>query len=114
MDISKPNHNGVLPEGRHNVVARRNRSYAAVNIALCEDRLYRMSVELRYSYGGFSGSIGIHDEGYPTLDAARTAGLEELLRRWHTPFPSDPQTVHDELADMRRQIEAHIRQPSLF
>lgn len=52
MDISVPNANGVLPEGLHEVVARKNRSYAAINIALCEDGLYRMSVELRYSYGG--------------------------------------------------------------
>jgi hypothetical protein len=114
METSKTNANGVLPEGRHDVVARRNRSYAAVNIALCEDRLYRMSVELRYSYGGFSGPIRVDAEAYTTVDAARTAGLEELLRRWHTPVPSDPKSVHDELAEMRRQIEAHITQPSLF
>jgi hypothetical protein len=114
MDISKPNMHGVLPEGLHDVVTRRNRAYAAVNIALCEDGLYRMSVEMRYSHGGFSGPITIDGPGYPTIDAARTAGLEELLRRWHAPFPSDPQSVRDELADLRRQVEAHLQQPSLF
>jgi hypothetical protein len=114
MDISKPNMNGVLPEGLHDVVARRNRAYAAVNIALCDDGLYRMSVEMNYSHGGFSGPISIDDEGFATLAAARLAGLEELLRRWHKPFRSDPQTVHDELADMRQQVEARLRQPTLF
>lgn len=114
MDISKPNMNGVLAEGIHEVVARRNRAYAAVNIALCDDRLYRMSVEMSYSHGGFSGPITFHCPGYPTIEAARIAGLEELLRRWHTPFPSDPQSVHDELSDLKCQVEARLRQPTLF
>jgi hypothetical protein len=114
MDISTPNMNGVLPEGIHDVVARRNRAYAAVNVALCDDGLYRMSVEMQYSHGGFSGPITLNCPGYPTIEAARMAGLEELLRRWHKPFPSDPKTVFEELADMRQQIEAHLRQPMLF
>ena len=114
MDISVPNCNGVLPEGLHDVLARRNRSYAAVNIALCEDGLYRMSVELRYSYGGFSGPIRLDDEGYPSLDAARTAGLRELLEQWPKPFASEPQSVHDELITMRDQVEVRLQQPSLF
>jgi len=114
MHACKPNVNGVLSEGLHEVVARRNRAYAAINLALCEDGLYRMSVEMQYGHGGFSGPIRIDDEGYVTLDAARAAGLEELLRRWHKPFQSEPQSVHDELANLREQIEARLRQPSLF
>jgi hypothetical protein len=114
MDISRPNENGVLDKDAHEVVARHARCYAAINTAFCEDGLYRHSVELHYSYGGFSSPIYIESPGYPTLDAARTAGLEELLRHWHPPFPSEPQSVHDELADLREQIELQLRQPSLF
>jgi hypothetical protein len=114
MEISEPNANGVLEPGREEIVARRGRSTAAVCIALCDDRLYRHSVSLHYSYGGFCGPIMMDDPGHPTLDAARTAGLEELLRRWRTPFPSDPRSAHDELADLRNQIEALLLQPSLF
>jgi hypothetical protein len=114
MQVSSANDNGVVAEGTHEVVARLGRSYAAVNIALCEDCHYRMSVEMQYGHGGFSGPIRSDDEGYATLDAVRTAGLEELLLRWHKPFPSEPQSVHDELADLREQIEARLQQPSLF
>lgn len=114
MEVSTPNANGVLSEGLHDVVARRNRAYAAVNIALCEDGLYRCSVEMQYSYGGFSGPISIDSAGHQTIDAARMAGLDELLRRWHTPFPSDPQSVHAELADLRAQVESRRVQTSLF
>ncbi len=114
MDVSRPNANGVVDKDTQEVVARRDRSYAAVSIALCEDGLYRHGVEMHYSHGGFSGPIHIECPGYPTADAARTAGLEELLLRWHRPFPSDSQSVHDELRILREQVEAQLRQPSLF
>jgi hypothetical protein len=114
MEISKPNENGVLPAGIHDVVARHHRAYAAVNIALCDDGLYRMGVEMLYSHGGFSGPISFHSTGYATTVAARAAGLEELLRRWHKAYPSDPQSVRDELRILREQVEAHLRQPTLL
>jgi hypothetical protein len=114
MEISTPNENGVLSKGSEEVVARRGRSNAVVSIALCDDGLYRQTVSLLYSYGGFCGPIRADDPGYGPLDDARTAGLEELLRRWPTAWVSEPQSVHDELADLRRQVEAQLRQPSLF
>jgi hypothetical protein len=114
MDVSSANENGVVAKDTHEVIARIGRCYAAVNLALCEDGLYRYSVEMQYSYGGFSGPIWIESEGYPTASAARTAGLEELLHRWYKPFPSDPQSAQDELRILREQIEAQLKQPSLF
>jgi hypothetical protein len=39
------------------------------------------------------------------------AALEELLRKWHRPFPSDPATVQAELRILREQVEAHLSQP---
>jgi hypothetical protein len=69
---------------------------------------------MQYSYGGFSGPIWIESDGYPTAAGARTAGLEELLCRWYKPFPSDPQSAQDELRILREQIEAQLKQPSLF
>ena len=114
MEVSKPNEHGSLPAGREEIVARHGRSVATVRIALCEDGLYRQCADLTYSYGGFGRPIDIEDAGYATCDAARIAGLEELLRKWHTPFPSDPESVHEELADLRQQIEVQLRQPSLF
>jgi hypothetical protein len=114
MDASIPNAYGVLPKGICNVVARRKRAYAAVHFALCDDGLYRMSVEMQYSHGGFTGPITTQDPGYSTIEAARAAGLEELLRRWQKPFPSDPQHVREELAELDHQIETQLLQPSLF
>jgi hypothetical protein len=114
MEISKPNRHGVLEVGHREIVASHGRSYAAVKVALCVDGQYRFGVQLTYSYGGFSGPISSNDEGYSTLAAARHAALEELLRCWHDPFPSEPATVHAELRAMRKQIENRLRQPSLL
>lgn len=115
MEINKPNENGAMKAGYREVVARHGERYfASVNVAWCEDALYRQSTSLMYSYGGHSGPVFISGHGYPSVAAALDAGLMELLRRWHTPFPSEPQSVHDELNDMRQQIEARLRQPMLL
>jgi hypothetical protein len=114
MEISIPNENGVLDPTVEEIVARHGRSHAEIPIALCEDGLYRQSASLHYSYGGFSSPISIEDIGYASIADARTAGLEELLRRWHTPYPSYPRSVHDELADLRQQIVNQLQQPMLL
>lgn len=115
MEISQPNEFGVMRPYHEEIVARHGeRYYAAVNVALCEDGLYRMSTSMMYSYGGFCGPVFMESEGFATLSAAIDAGLNDLLHRWHKPFPSEPQSVHDELDGMRQQIEARLRQPSLF
>ncbi|MDX2119015.1 MAG: hypothetical protein SFY96_12610 [Planctomycetota bacterium] len=114
MQPSKPNQHGVLPEGNREIVASRGRAFAAVRFALSEDGLYRYGLELNYSYGGLSYPICIDGEGFPTVEAARTAALEQLLRSCPKSFPSDPEGVRAELADLRRQIEQRVRQPMLF
>lgn len=114
MKVSLPNEHGVLEPGRREVVASRGRAYAAVNIALREDGRFAYGLELHYSHGGFAFPICINGESFPTQEAARTAALGELIRRWHTPFPSELQSVHDELRIMREQVESRLRQPSLF
>jgi hypothetical protein len=67
-----------------------------------------------YSYGGHSSPIWIETSGYATFADARIAGMEELLRCWPTPFPSEPQSVHHELADMRQQIVNQLQQPAFL
>jgi hypothetical protein len=69
---------------------------------------------MMYSYGGHSSPVFISTPGYGTLPAAIDAGLEDLLRRWPAPFPFEPESVHDELNEMRQQIESRLKQPSLF
>jgi hypothetical protein len=114
MEISTPNENGVLDCTAEEIVARHGRSYAAVNIAFCEDGLYRQSVSLSYSYGGYFAPIPVDATGHASFADARTAGMEELLRRWHSPFPSDPRSVHEELANMRQQIVDQLHQPTFL
>lgn len=114
MQPARPSECGVLQEGLREVVASRGRAHAAIHIALCEDGLYRIGVEMHYAHGGFAFPISIDADGFATIDAARTAALEQLLRSWHTPFPSEPDSVRNELAEMRAQVEARLRQPTLF
>jgi hypothetical protein len=114
MQISIPNENGVLAPGHTEIVARQGRSNAAVHLALAEDRRYRYAVSLSYSYGGFGGPIRDDDEGYADVRSAKEAALAELWRKWHRPYPSDPQSVHDELRLMGEQIERQLWQPTLF
>ncbi len=114
MEVSKPNENGVLDTGHREIVASHGRANAAIEFALSEDAHYRFSVEMHYSYGGFSGPICITDIGYRVLAEARTAALEYLLKRWHEPQRSYPASVHDELRMLREQVEGQLCQPSLF
>ena len=114
MKVSQPNEHGVLESGYREVVASRGRAYAAVNIALREDGRFAYGLELNYSYGGFVFPIAANGESFATKQAAREASLTELLGHWHTPFASEPASVHEELRNLREQVESHLRQPSLF
>ncbi len=114
MNISYPNEHGALEPGHRDVVASRGRAYAAVNIALREDGQFGYGLDMHYSHGGFAFPICIDGASFPTMDAARAAALDELLRRWHKPFASEAASVHDELRDLREQVESRLRQPSLF
>jgi hypothetical protein len=114
MRISTPNENGVLESGHREVIASHGRSYAAIDFALCEAGLYHYGLHLMYSYGGFCGPIRSEANGCATLADARTAALDELLRQFPTAWPSDPASVHEELRNLREQVESHLRQPSLF
>jgi hypothetical protein len=114
MQISTPNENDVYPDGASETVAILGRSNASIDFALCDDGKYPYSINLLYSYGGFCSPIFASQTPYSSQDAARTAGLEELLRKWPSGSHGEPQSVLDELGELRRQIEAKLRQPSLF
>lgn len=115
MQPTEANNNGVVEAGHRAIVATSgSRAYAAITIALCDDNLYRYGLDMHYAYGGFGFPIFAQNPGYPTLEMARSAALEHLLRAWHKPFPSEPESVRRELNDMRRQIEDRLAQPMLF
>jgi hypothetical protein len=114
MQVSKSNENGVLPDGATETVARLGRYYAAIDFALAEVGLYRYSINLFHCHIGFCSPICANDPGFRSLEAARTAGLEELCRRWPCGEHIGPQGVRNELAELRRQVESRLRQPSLF
>jgi hypothetical protein len=112
--MKTPNENGVYEAEAVEEIARSGRSYAAVRICQCDDGLFRYSVDLMYSYGGFCGPITAGDEGFATFSAAKDAGMLELLKRWPTAWLSEPRSVHDELRELKSQIERSFSQPSLF
>jgi len=114
MQVSHPNEHDVLPEGHSETLARHGRAHATITFALCEDGQFRYGLSMTYSYGGFSMPISGSCQGSPSIEAARSAAIEEMLSRWHSPFPSDPASVREELRRLREQLEAQLQQPSLF
>jgi hypothetical protein len=114
MDVSHPNEHGVLTDGHREIIAQRGRSHATIRITLCEDGRFRYGLDMMYSYGGFSFPITIDDESFDSLPSAREAAIEAMLLRFPEPFHSEPASVHAELSDLREQVTAHFRQPSLF
>jgi len=99
-------------EAENVIVARHKRSWAAVRITLCDDGLYRYGIDMQYSHGGFCAPIS--GNGHGTREAAITAGTEEILQKMHTPFPSDPNSVREELREITAQLQNRLRQPSLL
>ena len=95
-------------------LAKCGRSYAAVHLCQCEDGRYRYALDMIYSYGGFGGPISVQNEGYPTPREATDTAARELLRRFPTAWADEPQSVHDELRELKAQIEQRLSQPKLF
>jgi hypothetical protein len=111
--MQQPNEHGVYDAEITEELARRGRSYAAVRLCQCADGRYRYALDMSYSYGGFCGPIFADDDGFATSGEARESAIKDLLRR----FPkaeSEPQSVHDELREMKAQIERRFSQPTLF
>jgi hypothetical protein len=113
MQVSHPNEHGVPPEGHCEIVASRGRSYASIRIAVCVDGQFRYGLDVMYSHGGFCSPICANSDGYPTLAAARTAAIEQMLRQWHTPFPSEPESIRVELPEIRREVSLTSRTDSV-
>lgn len=112
--MTQANENGVYEIEIVEELARRGRSYASVRIAQCDDGLFRFALDMMYSYGGFCGPITDHTLGFETAALAKDEATALLLERFPKPWASEPQSVHDELREMKAQIEARIRQPTLF
>ncbi len=112
--MKKPNANGVYEAESTEELARRGRAYAAVKLCQCKDKRYRYALDMAYSYGGFCGPITAKDKGFDTAKAATEAAMQEFLRRFPKERPEHPASVHAELRELRAQIEARWREPTLF
>jgi hypothetical protein len=112
--MQRANEHGVCQADTVEELARRGRAYASIKLCQCEDGLYRYALDMAYSYGGFCGPISVKDIGFASMNAAKEAATQEMLRRFPKAWPSHPPSVHDELRDLRAMIEARFRQPSLF
>lgn len=112
--MKTPNEHGCYEKEALEDVARKGRAFAAVYWCHCDDGLYRVAVSLQYSYGGHCGPISASTPGYATAALAKEAGIAKLLQGYPKAWASDPQSVHNELAELRQQIERQLVQPSLF
>ena len=112
--MQRANEHGVYEADATEELARRGRAYASIKLCQCEDGLYRYALDLAYSYGGFCSPIFAKATGFTSESAAKETATQELLRRFPKPSASDPQSVHDELRELRAMIETGFRQPSLF
>ena len=112
--MQRANEHGVCEADVTEELARRGRAYASIKLCQCEDGLYRYALDMAYSYGGFCSPIFAKDIGFDSPNAAKETATQELLRRFPKPWASDPQSVHDELRELRAMIETRFRQPSLF
>jgi hypothetical protein len=112
--MKTPNENGVYDAETTEELARVGRSYVAVDLCQCEDGRYRYALDMQYSYGGFCGPIFGRGEGYASPREAVEAATRELLRRFPKAWASEPQSVHDELRELKAQIDQRFSQPTLF
>lgn len=114
MEPSTRNEHGVYTKTTVEIVAQHDRSSAEIRLAYCDDGQYRFALSVHYSYGGFGAPVTDANGAWPSLTAARMAGLEALLARWPTAFTSEPGSVHEELRSMREQVASRLSQPTLF
>jgi hypothetical protein len=103
--MQKANERGCYGAETTEELARCGRSYAAVKFCQCDDGRYRYALDMQYSYGGFCGPIFASGKGYTSSRAATDAAMRELLRRFPKTWASEPQSVHDELRELKAQIE---------
>lgn len=114
MVTQKPNENGVYEPEITEEVARRGRSHASIEIAQCDDGLYRFALDVMTSNAGFCGPIHKGTEGYTSVATAKDAAIVKLLVRLPTLKPGEPQSLADELRDLRAQAETALCEPTLF
>ena len=106
--------NGVYDAETTEELARCGWSYVAIDLCQCEDGRYRYALDMQYSHGGFCGPISAGGESYTSPREAVEAATRELLRRFPKAWASEPQSVHDELRELKAQIEQRFSQPTLF
>ena len=98
--MKEPNDIGLYEAEIIEELARIGQAYAAISMCQCED--------------GLGEPMSIQCNGIDGLNAAKEVATREMLRRFPASWPGDPQSVHDELREIRATIEREFRQPSLF
>ena len=112
--MQTPNKYGVYEPENTEEIARAGSASAFIRPCQCEDGLFRYSIEIEYGIGGMSGPISKYAPGYKALDAARTAGVMELMRRCPPCQHSHSGKVNHDLSQLAAQLKARLAQPSLF
>ena len=112
--MAKPNKHGVYEPEHTEEIARVKRSFASVDLAQCDDGLWRFSIDISWSVGGICGPITKRDPGHPSPELALGAGIEHLLERFPTAWASEAESIKAELASLRAQVVSRVQQPRLL
>jgi hypothetical protein len=112
--MNEPNQYGVYEPQITEKVARCGHGWAAIEFAVCKDRLYHYALDCFYSHGGFADPITIESKGYKTIEAAREAGLRELLIRIPSQQRQQPAHIINELKELESQVRIQLQPATLF
>jgi hypothetical protein len=76
--------------------------------------LYAFGCSFTYPTGGFGNAPSISGDLFPSRDAARTAGIEYLVKRMPKQLFAHEDTHRNRIDHARAALEGLLRQPSLF
>lgn len=110
------NESGVFGGVSEEVMAKCGRGVAAVGVGRVRDGVFVHCCRLEFSRGGFAYAPTVwHAAPHPTAEAARTAGIRELLGRLgDRGATGESAAAGAEWSGLRSRLRGQIRRPGLF
>jgi hypothetical protein len=109
------NDHGVFAGYAREVVAKAGRAVAEVGIYKVRDGVYVHCSHFMSPTEGFGYAPNVWDsESHETETQARQAAIAELLERIRDDVPAREKTAHEDVRQIRQQLQRLIAQPTLF